>query len=818
MLNRKTLISIIAVLCCTQAFGAASVRTVGAATTPNAGGTTARAGSLRTVSSQPANANAKTIAADVDRGASIGRIATSAPGAGTGVKTGKVLKTGSGASRELLAELERQIEELRGDVTSLDNQYNRLTSDISDASTLAVDAKRMSENNNSQIALKLNTGDFNTKFDERASGLATQGYVQSYVRDNAPAPNLTNYYTKGQVDTELAKKVNAGEVFNYVFAARLATTSLESDISGLSTRVMQTENEIVNLKENPGVDTTTISTIVDNKISNLASKTEVANTYSTKDQLLSLAEYVDANTSSIQGLTTDLAGKVSETRFNSLSSEVSANAQSLTNKVDVGVFNSLSSDINTALAGKADKNELNFMCDDPDFQVETITGGEVPLSRVKMLCKGVQKGAFQIQTGGGGSNAVCGVTLDKTALKQDSSNPDKITGYRLRFNDSCTNEQVGDDVIVNNGEDGTGGGCGTVVTASKAGTKTTLVGRNSCTNEEEWTEEVNDGVQSCGTVVTASKSGTKTTLVGRNSCTQQQEWSQEVDDGAPGAGIEYQGIVQNCTELHTHDGATKGYAWFNKGDNLLYISDGSGFPTCPDGGVPFKGDQGEPGCGTVITASKSGTKTTLTARNSCTQQQEWTQEVNDGEPGDDGCGTVITASKSGTKTTLTARNSCTQQQEWTQEVNDGTQGCGSVVTASKSGTKTTLTSRNSCTNAQEWTQEVNDGAAGDSCALTTHSKTGKTATFGITCGSNAEQTLSVADGNDGNNGTTFTPSVSSAGDLSWSNTDGKPNPATVNIKGPKGDDGEGICPKGETLQIQQRQSDPTKVDFNCIAE
>lgn len=38
----------------------------------------------------------------------------------------------------------------------------------------------------------------------------------------------------------------------------------------------------------------------------------------------------------------------------------------------------------------------------------------------------------------------------------------------------------------------------------------------------------------------------------------------------------------------------------------------------------------------------------------------------------------------------------------------------------------------------------------------------------------------------GADGTTFTPSVDEAGNLSWSNSDGKPNPETVNIKGPQG--------------------------------
>ncbi len=43
-------------------------------------------------------------------------------------------------------------------------------------------------------------------------------------------------------------------------------------------------------------------------------------------------------------------------------------------------------------------------------------------------------------------------------------------------------------------------------------------------------------------------------------------------------------------------------------------------------------------------------------------------------------------------------------------------------------------------------------------------------------------------GTDGKDGTTFTPSVSAAGDLSWTNDGGKANPAPVNLKGPPGAD------------------------------
>lgn len=53
-----------------------------------------------------------------------------------------------------------------------------------------------------------------------------------------------------------------------------------------------------------------------------------------------------------------------------------------------------------------------------------------------------------------------------------------------------------------------------------------------------------------------------------------------------------------------------------------------------------------------------------------------------------------------------------------------------------------------------------------------------------------EQGIPGQSGSDGKNGATFTPTVSSSGDLSWTNDQGLENPVTVNIKGPKGDAGQ----------------------------
>ena len=59
--------------------------------------------------------------------------------------------------------------------------------------------------------------------------------------------------------------------------------------------------------------------------------------------------------------------------------------------------------------------------------------------------------------------------------------------------------------------------------------------------------------------------------------------------------------------------------------------------------------------------------------------------------------------------------------------------------------------------------------------------------------------ISIGGGSAGNDGTTFIPSVSADGVLSWSNDGGLENPSPVNIKGAKGDKGDtgAIGPQGE---------------------
>lgn len=89
-----------------------------------------------------------------------------------------------------------------------------------------------------------------------------------------------------------------------------------------------------------------------------------------------------------------------------------------------------------------------------------------------------------------------------------------------------------------------------------------------------------------------------------------------------------------------------------------------------------------------------------------------------------------------------------------------------------------------------------DGVGIQSIAKT--STNGLVDTYTITLTNGGTYTFTVTNGADGTNGTngidgddgaTFTPSVDSAGNLSWTNDGGKANPQTVNIKGATGSPG-----------------------------
>lgn len=92
---------------------------------------------------------------------------------------------------------------------------------------------------------------------------------------------------------------------------------------------------------------------------------------------------------------------------------------------------------------------------------------------------------------------------------------------------------------------------------------------------------------------------------------------------------------------------------------------------------------------------------------------------------------------------------------------------------------------------QSVTQTTTSNADGGSNVVTVTLTNGTKSTFTVKNGSKGSSGSNGTNGKDGADGATFTPSVDSAGNLSWTNNKGLTNPPTVNIKGPKGDAGSG---------------------------
>ena len=84
--------------------------------------------------------------------------------------------------------------------------------------------------------------------------------------------------------------------------------------------------------------------------------------------------------------------------------------------------------------------------------------------------------------------------------------------------------------------------------------------------------------------------------------------------------------------------------------------------------------------------------------------------------------------------------------------------------------------------------------AANTLARHSHSNKETLDKFGETDGNPTYNGQPIGGGSSGNDGTTFVPSVSADGVLSWTNDGGLENPAAVNIKGDKGEKGD----KGDT--------------------
>lgn len=169
--------------------------------------------------------------------------------------------------------------------------------------------------------------------------------------------------------------------------------------------------------------------------------------------------------------------------------------------------------------------------------------------------------------------------------------------------------------------------------------------------------------------------------------------------GEPGVGITYKGEVDNCTELGQLTGMIQGDAYYNRDEGLLYIYNGTAFPTCPGGGVPFKGEQGEQGpvgpqgpqgtagqdaCIPAFTSSHNDAARKTTVRYTCGNTDE-TFEIADGADGAEPCTPTFTSSHDAATRKTTVRYACGSTNQ-SFEIADGSNGAGICDNVANSAT------------------------------------------------------------------------------------------------------------------------------------
>lgn len=201
-----------------------------------------------------------------------------------------------------------------------------------------------------------------------------------------------------------------------------------------------------------------------------------------------------------------------------------------------------------------------------------------------------------------------------------------------------------------------------------------------------------------------------------------------------------------------------GESIFGSGD--IPISGGSG-EVGPQGPQGDKGDKGDTGVGVQSVAQTTTSNT------------------------DGGSNIVTVTLTDGTKSTFTVKNGSKGSQ--------GVQG-EQGPKGDKGDTGANGTNGTNGVSVSSIKQTTTSTADGGTNVVTVTLSNGTTSTFNVkngSKGSNGTNGTNGKDGADGADGATFTPSVDSAGNLSWTNNKGLANPPTVNIKGPKGDAGEG---------------------------
>lgn len=323
MLNRKTLVSVIAIVCCADmAFGAASLRIGG---TQNATGTTARAGTLRTGSVKLADVTPKSsVSGGTATPTTIGRLATSTGGSSVGNSHGRISGHGSGASAAALDELERRVNALTDDYGRLDGQYDRLSNDVNYAATTATSANTGINN----LRTRVDT------VEGKITGLENQG-VDTATINGLIDNKIGNFPTKNEVTTQI----------------NTASEALRDYAD--STGMTETERQ----------ELTRLSSAVDTKLS----ISDAENTYATKTQLDNaivgnesvLADYVQTTYANAHFATKPEVNTLSERVDSAATSVNSLNAMVSAQSTVVANANNKVTTLENAIAQKPSMNDVN---------------------------------------------------------------------------------------------------------------------------------------------------------------------------------------------------------------------------------------------------------------------------------------------------------------------------------------------------------------------------------------------------------------------------------------------------------------------------
>ncbi len=350
MLNRKTLVSIIAIVCCADmAFGAASLRIGG---TQNATGTTARAGTLRTGSVKLAGVTPKSsVSGGTATPTTIGRLATSTGGSSVGNSHGRISGHGSGASAAALDELERRVNALADDYGRLDGQYDRLSNDVNYAATTATSAN--TDINNLRTRVDTVEG--------KITGLENQG-VDTATINGLIDNKIGNFPTKNEVTTQINTASEA--LMDYADSTGMTETERQ-ELTRLSSAV-DTKLSISDAENTYATKTQLNNAIVGNE-SVLADyvQTTYANAhFATKPEVNTLSERVDSAATSVNSLNAMVSDQASvvanaNNKVTALENAVVALDNAVSDKVGVTTYNNLVTEVSNALGGKADQSVVN---------------------------------------------------------------------------------------------------------------------------------------------------------------------------------------------------------------------------------------------------------------------------------------------------------------------------------------------------------------------------------------------------------------------------------------------------------------------------